>query len=85
MKLIKLDINFNIFSVAESKYDIIFHICSKCGLKWGLKIGAKGKIFDWNKSYTNFNIFGDEEYEFDTMPYIGAEMGSQNGGKGKHI
>jgi len=47
-------------------------------------MGVTCKLFDWNMSYINFNIFGGAEFESDINFYIhsvwGAEMGAQNGG-----
>ena len=40
------------------------------GAEMGLKTGVKCKLFDWNTSYINFNIFGDVKSKSDVNFYI---------------
>ena len=53
------------------------------GLKLGSKRGVKFKVFDWNNSYIDFNIFGDAESEpaiiFHVQPMWGLKLGPKWG------
>jgi len=53
----------------------------------GAQNGVKWKLFDWNTSYINFNIFGDAEFESDINFYVhpiwGLKWGPKMGVKWK--
>ena len=50
---------FQYFEYAESESAFIFQIRSmRRGAEVGPQKGVKLKVFDWNKSSINFNIFG---------------------------